>query len=218
MDCRACLELWLIVLLRRLCYYLSSRVRPRWASGTRAPSGDASDLCTNLDPRSNIIDGLASREVHHRRGLSRSLRVALADFRPAHLDHPHRGTSAIVFHKASGVFRTVMERISFREARLNRLAAAQRLGSGFKEQVVLEVANERIGQPRRRRGPMVWFLRRWGTGSRDGGRTTQSPWIPRSVRSIRRRIGGCAPGYERRGAGKQTPGQKRLPSSRGGPR
>ena len=75
-----------------------------------------------------------------------TLRVAPTDFRPAHLDHPHRGTSAIVLHRVSGVFRTVMERISFREARLNRLAAAQRLGSGFKEQVVLEVAGEGAGQ------------------------------------------------------------------------
>ena len=49
-DCRACLGVWLIVLVRRLCYCLQNRVRPRPASGTRAPSEDASDLYTRLDP------------------------------------------------------------------------------------------------------------------------------------------------------------------------
>ena len=49
-DCRACLGAWLIVLVRRLCYCLQNRVRPRPASGTRAPSEDASDLYTRLDP------------------------------------------------------------------------------------------------------------------------------------------------------------------------
>ena len=100
-DCRACLGLWLIVLVRRLCYCLQNRVRPRPASGTRAPSEDASDLCTRLDPGGNIVNGLASRGVHHWCGLFRSLRVAPADFRPgtrpAHPGPAHRRMSAVAF-------------------------------------------------------------------------------------------------------------------------
>ena len=51
LDCRACLGLWLIVLVRRLCYCLPNRVRPRWASGTRAPSEDASDCISARSTR-----------------------------------------------------------------------------------------------------------------------------------------------------------------------
>ncbi len=63
----------------------------------------------------------------------------------------------------------------------------------------------RTGLSRRWRGPTGWFLRWWATGSGDGGRTTRSPWAPRSVRSGRRRTGGCAPNCERPGAGKRAP-------------
>ena len=100
-GCWVCLGLWLIVLVGRLCCCLPDRVRPRPASGTRAPSEDASDLCTRLDPGGNIVDGLASRGVHHWRGLFRSLRVAPVDFRPgtrpAHPGPAHRRTSAVAF-------------------------------------------------------------------------------------------------------------------------
>ena len=71
-GCWVCLGLWLIVLVGRLCYCLPDRVRPRSASGTRAPSEDASDLCTGLDPGGSVVDGLASGGVHHWRGLFRS--------------------------------------------------------------------------------------------------------------------------------------------------
>ena len=71
-GCWVCLGLWLIVLVGRLCYCLPDRVRPRPASGTRAPSEDASDLCTGLDPGGSVVDGLASGGVHHWRGLFRS--------------------------------------------------------------------------------------------------------------------------------------------------
>ncbi len=46
-----------------------------------------------------------------------------------------------------------------------------------------------------RAGSLGW----WGAGSGDGGRTTRSPWTPRSVRSGRRRAGGCVPGCGRPG-------------------
>ena len=71
-GCWVCLGLWLIVLVGRLCCCLPDRVRPRSASGTRAPSEDASDLCTGLDPGGSVVDGLASGGVHHWRGLFRS--------------------------------------------------------------------------------------------------------------------------------------------------
>ena len=49
----------------------------------------------------NIVDGLASRGVHHWCGLFRSLRVAPADFRPgtrpAHPGPAHRRMSAVAF-------------------------------------------------------------------------------------------------------------------------
>ena len=100
-GCWACLGLWLIVLVRRLCYCLPDRVRPRPASGTRAPSEDASDLCTRLDPGGSIVDGLASGGVHHWCGLCRSFRVAPAGFRPgtrpAHPGPARRRMSAVVF-------------------------------------------------------------------------------------------------------------------------
>ena len=48
----------------RVCGF-SVRVRHRWACGSRAPSGVASDCRVGLDPRGNIVDGLISRVVHH---------------------------------------------------------------------------------------------------------------------------------------------------------
>lgn len=101
MGCRACLGLWLIVLVRRLCYCLQNRVRSRWASGTRALSGDVSDLCTRLDPGGNIVDGLASRgggpsawAFSFLEGRVEGLRPGT---RPAHPGPAHRRTSAVAF-------------------------------------------------------------------------------------------------------------------------
>ena len=54
----------------------------------------------------NIVDGLASRGVHHRRGLFRSLRVAPADFRPG-TRPAHPGP------EVPGVSWTVVERVLF---------------------------------------------------------------------------------------------------------
>ena len=57
----------------------------------------------------------------------------------------------------------------------------------------------RTGLSRRWRGPTGWFLRRWGTGSRNGGRTTRRLSTRRHPPSSRRRTGGCAPSCERPG-------------------
>ncbi|WKR20910.1 hypothetical protein AIF0345_0803 [Actinomyces israelii] len=106
-GCWVCLGLWLIVLVGRLCYCLPDRVRPRPASGTRAPSEDASDLCTGLDPGGSVVDGLASGGVHHWRGLCRSFRVAPADLRPgtrpAHPGPAHRRRSAVALQVPGGL-------------------------------------------------------------------------------------------------------------------
>ena len=106
-GCWVCLGLWLIVLVGRLCYCLPDRVRPRSASGTRAPSEDASDLCTELDPGGSVVDGLASGGVHHWRGLCRSFRVAPADLRPgtrpAHPGPAHRRRSAVALQVPGGL-------------------------------------------------------------------------------------------------------------------
>ena len=46
---------------------------------------------------------------------------------------------------------------------------------------------------------MAWCRRQWGTGSRNGEKTTPNPWTRRRALSRRRRTGGCAPSCERPG-------------------